>query len=451
MHLKNKNIAIVGGGLVGSLLSIYLKRHGANITVFDKRSDIRNEKSSIGRSINLALSDRGINALKSVGALDEVMKIGMPMFQRIMHSDSGELTFQPYGKKSQAIFSVSRHTLNSRLMDIAEKASVKFYFNKECLDIDSKNTTLFFKDTELKFDYIFGADGAGSIVRNKISQQSKNINPSVEFISSDYKELCIPADINGSHKIDNKSLHIWPRKSYMVIALPNLDGTFTCTLFAPKIGHNSFENLRDKKTVNKFFKDNFRDLFDLIPNLSDQYFDNPTSPLGFVRCKSWIENNTILIGDACHATVPFYGQGMNCGFEDCYLLDKWINSNPEMNHQKLSFFLNERIMDTSAMQELSMNNYKEMRDKTADETFLLQKKIEEWFSEKHPKKWMPLYSMVTFSLKRYSKALELGNIQDKIMQSVMKDNDICGDFNFDELHNKEIEKKILAKIQNINL
>ena len=158
-----------------------------------------------------------------------------------------------------------------------------------------------------------------------------------------------------------------------------------------------------------------------------------------------------MIGDACHATVPFYGQGMNCGFEDCYLLDKWINSNPEMNHQKLSFFLNERIMDTSAMQELSMNNYKEMRDKTADETFLLQKKIEEWFSEKHPKKWMPLYSMVTFSLKRYSKALELGNIQDKIMQSVMKDNDICGDFNFDELHNKEIEKKILAKIQNINL
>ena len=279
-----------------------------------------------------------------------------------------------------------------------------------------------------------------------MSQSSKSINSKVKFISSSYKELTIPANSDGTHKIDDKALHIWPRKSFMVIALPNLDGTFTCTLFAPNKGSNSFESINTTQDLDSFFYKSFKDLKSLIPNLSEQYFSNPTSPLGFVRCSSWKDHNTILIGDACHATVPFYGQGMNSGFEDCFLLNKWLDDNQDLGHPDIDLFLQQRIVDTTAMQDLSMDNFIEMRDKTANPNFLLQKRIEEWFSNKYPQKWIPLYSMVTFSDIRYSEALKRGKIQNKIMFDIMRTNNLNNVFSIEELENKNIEQKILDYI-----
>ena len=421
MLIKDKNIAIIGAGLVGSLLSIYFAKMGAKVSVFERRNDMRKETDSAGRSINLALSNRGIKALREVGIEKDVMSTTMPMYKRIMHSLEGELTEQYYGKKDQAIYSVGRRDLKCTLMDLAERKGVKIYFSQQCSDLDFNNNILKFKELgSLNFDFIFGADGAGSIVRKKMKQEF-SINTEERFIDCGYKELTIPANINGQHIISNKALHIWPRGSFMIIALPNLDGTFTCTLFFPMKGDNSFESLKNEIDLIDFFKTNFADLVPLIPDLSEQYFRNPLASLGLIRCDSWTVNNIALIGDSCHATVPFYGQGMNAGFEDCFLLYKAMQDFNTFEDFKLKLpsFLKKRKIDTDAMQELSLYNFIVMRDKTADDKFLLQKKIEALFSKKHPDKWLPLYSMVTFSDVPYSHALKIGQKQNLIMEKVM--------------------------------
>ena len=450
MYLKDKNIAIVGGGLVGSLLSIYLRKQGAKVNVFDKRIDPRLNKGAAGRSINLALSNRGINALEAVGLSQDVLDISMPMYRRIMHDENGCLTEQRYSNENKAIFSVSRRILNDRLIDFAEQSSVTFNFENECVAIDNKIMQLNFKDgNSLKFDFIFGADGAGSIVRKKIFNIDSRINVKEKFIDSGYKELTIPSASNGlkySHQLSKDALHIWPRKSFMIIALPNLDGTFTCTLFAPLKGKNSFSELVSKSDVASFFSRYFQDLKDLIPNLENEYFNNPVSNLGYIRCSTWRKYNTILIGDASHATVPFYGQGMNSGFEDCYLLNEWLNKYHDLSNPHIDGFLDQRRLDTMAMQDLSMHNFKEMQEKTANPEFLLQKEIEQWFSTKHPDKWIPLYSMVTFSHMPYSHAIKKGAFQDQIMSKIIKLNKLESPFNLDEVVNKNIEQKIIDEL-----
>tara|TARA_B100000579_G_scaffold438045_1_gene471346 strand:+ start:10268 stop:11611 length:1344 start_codon:yes stop_codon:yes gene_type:complete len=444
MYLKNKKISIIGGGLVGSLLSIYMSQYGAEISVFDKRSDIRLNKSDAGRSINLALSNRGIKALKEVGIAQEIMSISMPMYKRIMHGRNGDLTEQPYGKKDEAIYSVSRKKLNAKLMDLAEEKAVNFLFQKECVNVNVRNTTLEFVDNSfLESDLIVGSDGAGSVIRKALSNTFQDFEVVEEFIEHGYKELSIPANDDGLHKLSKDALHIWPRDSFMLIALPNLDGTFTCTLFFPIKGQLSFASLVNKLDVDAFFSKEFNDVQKMIPNLSDQYFKNPVSPLGLVRCNTWQKNNTFLIGDACHATVPFYGQGMNAGFEDCYLLHNYIVKNNGLNMENIHNFFNQRIIDTSAMQDLSISNFLEMRKKTTSKSFLLQKQIESWFSEKYPDKWNPLYSMVTFSDIPYSVALKRGKTQNDIMQKVMKKNKLVEHFSHQELNDKDIEKQIL--------
>jgi len=226
-----------------------------------------------------------------------------------------------------------------------------------------------------------------------------------------------------------------------------LDGTFTCTLFAPLKGENSFLSFQKKEHIDSFFETNFNDVHKLVPDISDQYFHNPLSSLGFVRCETWHKNNFFLIGDACHATVPFYGQGMNAGFEDCYLLNQCINLHHGLDKNKFNKFSQQRVIDTLAMQDLSMNNFIEMSNKTGDVTFLLQKKIEKWFSDKHPQKWTPLYSMVTFSHIGYNKALQKGKIQDQIMQQIMKKNQLFDRFSIQELEEKNIESQILSNIK----
>ena len=441
MSLAKKNIAIVGAGLVGSLLSIYLSKRGYSVSIFEGRSDMRKDHIQAGRSINLALSDRGRGALKQVGLEEKILSISVPVYKRLMHSEKNELTEQFYGKKDQAIFSVPRRELNCMLMDLAEDEGVKIYFSKKCNDIDFDKTNLKFDDNEsLHFDFVFGADGAGSVIRKKMNK-FPGIDVFSEFIDCGYKELTIPIGNHGKWQIASNALHIWPRGSYMVMALPNLDGTFTCTLFFPMKGENSFEILKNEKDVNLFFEKNCSDLVPLIPNISEQYFNNPVSPLGIIRCSTWKKNNFILIGDSCHATVPFYGQGMNCGFEDCKLIadvfDKTFNTNNFTN--SIEIFLTKRKINTDAMQDLSMHNFIVMRDKTGDERFLLQKKIEALFAMKHPSKWSPLYSMVTFSHIDYNEALEIGMKQEKIMQKIMQIDNIESIWN-----GQEVEQKILS-------
>lgn len=438
MSIKHKNIAIVGSGLVGSLLAIYLAKKEAKVSIYERREDIRKNLLSSGRSINLALSDRGRKALRELGIEDKIMSIAMPMYKRVIHSLKGELTEQNYGQEKQAIFSVSRKELNCLMMDLAEKNGVKIHFSTKCIGVDFDSTSLKFNNSELtQFDFIFGADGASSVVRKQM-QELKGIESHNQFIDCGYKELTIPANFDGTYKIDNEALHIWPRGSFMVIALPNLDGTFTCTLFFPMQGKNSFENLKTKEDVHLFFLKEFSDLISLIPDLSIQYFESPLSSLGIIRCNPWHFNNVSLIGDACHATVPFYGQGMNSGFEDCFLLNQIIEKSKSFNdfRNHLINFFTERKKDTDAMQDLSLHNFIVMRDKTSDSHFLLQKKIEAFFSNKHPNKWIPLYSMVTFSDIGYNEAFNIGKKQEKIMKEVMQMENIYSIWDSQEVENK---------------
>tara|TARA_B100000683_G_scaffold196973_1_gene190112 strand:+ start:4059 stop:5393 length:1335 start_codon:yes stop_codon:yes gene_type:complete len=421
-----KEITIVGAGLVGSLCSLYMTKRGYIVNVFERRKDLRSEIITAGKSINLALSTRGWTALKKAGVESEVKKIAIPVYKRVMHDVKGKLTDQPYGNEGQCIYSVSRVLMNLLMIDLAEKNGANLNFNEKCIDVDfTKNEVIFEnaltkKRKGIKSDFIIGADGAFSNVRKKMVDKY-NHHYEYNEIDHDYKELLIPADKNGGYLIEKNALHIWPRGEFMLMALANLDGSFTCTLFAPKKGKNSFEGLNNKKEVENYFKRLFPDFFEIVPNLYEQWQANPTSNLGIIRTYPWhAGKSTLLIGDSAHATVPFYGQGMNCGFEDCRILDELLEINNEDINKCFKIFSEIRKPNGDGLQDLSMHNFIVMRDKTADPMFLLQKKIEKRFSNLYPKKWTPLYSMVSFSNISYEKAWDIGMKQEKIMKEIMK-------------------------------
>ena len=441
--MKPNNLTIVGAGLVGSLLAIYLRKKGHNVAVYERRPDMRKNTISAGRSINLALSDRGWRGLKDVGIDEQVRQIGIPMKGRTIHNLNSSIAFQPYGKEHQANYSVSRGGLNCLLMDIAEKEGVKFFFNERCSKVDFKNAVCIFentetnKTTEVKSDRIFGTDGAFSAVRLSMQTHTDRFTYSQSYLDHGYKELTITATGKGDFAMDWSSLHIWPRGQFMLIALPNLDKTFTCTLFFPFEGEKSFASLDTKEKMMKFFKEMFADAVSLMPTLAEDYFTNPTSSLATVRCFPWrYEDKVLLLGDAAHAIVPFFGQGMNCGFEDCAVLNSLITKHGDNWDAIFSDFQNVRKPDADAIAELAIENYYEMRDKVADPKFLLQKKIEAKFSEKHPDKWTPLYSMVTYRTDmRYSEALRKGKTQEAIMQRVMAQPNIENIWDSEEVEN----------------
>jgi kynurenine 3-monooxygenase len=447
----SKQINIIGAGLVGSLVSIYLAKRGYKVDIYERRPDMRKANISAGKSINLALSDRGWRGLEGVGIADEIKKIAIPMYGRFIHNRDGSNTFFPYGKKDQAIYSVSRAEINMRLMDLAEQqANVKIHFNERCTQVDRATLTSHFENdttkhaTKATSDILFGADGAFAASRLNMQLSSDRFEYKQHYIEAGYKELIIPPGKNGEFLLEKNALHIWPRGSFMMIALPNPDGNFTCTLFLPFEGEKSFANLKTKEAVKKFFDEEFPSAVPLMPTLLDDFMNNPVSSLVTVKCFPWTFDNKIaLIGDAAHAIVPFYGQGMNCGFEDCVVLDELISKHNENWEAILQEYQALRKPDGDAIADLAIANFVEMRDKTADPIFLLQKKIEARFNEKHPDKWIPLYSMVTYSPHiRYSTALKEGQKQQVIMDMIMAKKDIASKWD-----SEEVEKEILGMLK----
>ncbi|HET6243302.1 MAG: FAD-dependent monooxygenase [Bacteroidetes bacterium] len=421
-----EKVTIIGAGLVGSLFSIYLARKGYHVDLFERRTDMRKEKISAGKSINLALSDRGWKALELIGVAEEVKKVAIPMHGRMVHDVKGELSFYPYGKDSQSIYSVSRGGLNSTLMNLAEShPNLSLYFNEKCIDVNLDSSEIIFENQASKNkvsvygNKIIGADGAFSTARLAL-QMTDRFNYSQEYLEHGYKELTIPANTDGTWKIEKNALHIWPRGEYMLIALPNLDGSFTCTLFFPFEGENSFGTLKTAKDVSAFFEKVFPDAVSLMPTYVEDFENNPTSSLVMIKCNPWnYKDKLLLIGDASHGIVPFFGQGMNSGFEDCTVLAELFEKHGEDWEKVFNSFSAIRKPDTDAICQLALNNYIEMRDLVADPMFVLRKKIESRFHQKYPDKWVPLYSMVTFSDMPYSAALKEGSFQDNIMKKIL--------------------------------
>lgn len=424
--LKN-NIAIVGAGLTGSLLAIYLAKRGFRVHIYERRPDMRKTAIVAGRSINLAISARGINALEKLGLADKMLTKAVPMRGRMIHSESGDLNFQPYGKNEhEYINSISRRDLNCMLMDEAEKyPEVHIQFNARCTGMDFEKKELYlFDETEKKEffvmpDTVIGTDGSASSLRMEFLKTGF-FNFSQEYENYGYKELSIPADMDGSFKLEKNALHIWPRGSYMMIALPNHEGDFTCTLFMSyKEGKENFEALKSKEKVQDFFQRVMPDAIPLMPNYADDFFKNPTGNLLTVKCFPWhIGGKALLMGDASHAIVPFFGQGMNCAFEDCFYFDSLVEKHHADWEKVFEEFGKLRKENTDAIADLAQENFVEMRDLVAHPDFLLKKKAEVLLENKYPDIFISKYAMVSFHHIPYAIAKKRGQIQDKILMEL---------------------------------
>lgn len=422
-------VTIVGAGLVGALFAALLGKKGYQVHVYERRPDLRKAILSAGKSINMACSARGWKALDLVGVGDQVRKAAIAMKGRMIHGTDESLSFQPYGKADEAIYSISRAGLNQILIDHADQfENVCFHFDHKCIDMDLDTPAASFElpnkeMVHVKSDLIFGTDGAFSAVRS-VMQKLKHFNFSQEYISHDYKELSI-ADKDGAFQMEKHALHIWPRGSHMLIALPNPDGSFTCTLFLPYEGDNSFEKLNTAQAIQSFFESKFPDALKLIPNLIKLFQDNPTAPLVIVKCFPWSHKGQVaILGDASHAIVPFYGQGMNAGFEDVTILDTLMDKYGSDWSSILQEFETNRKPDADAISDLALKNFIEMRDLVGQAWFLKRKQIERALYEAFPGQFVPQYSMVSFTHTPYGEAVRIGNQQDLILDRLANVEDI---------------------------
>jgi kynurenine 3-monooxygenase len=419
-----QKITIIGGGLAGSLAAIYMAKRGFEINLFERRPDMRKTNTYQGKSINLALSTRGLHALEKIGLDKEILADAIPMYGRMMHSKTGELSYHPYGKAGQAINSVSRGRLNQKLIELADAfPNITIYFNSKCIDVDVNKTTAVFELEDgshktITSDRILGTDGAFAATRSKL-QTSERFNYSQSYLHVGYKELEIPEGDNGKFMMEKNALHIWPRGSFMMIALPNPAGDFTCTLFMP---FELFESIKTKDDVAKFFNEEFADAVPMMPTLLDDYMKNPTSNLVTVRCYPWVkEDKLALAGDAAHAVVPFYGQGMNCSFEDIVVLDNMIEKYGNDWNTIFDEYQKERKPNADAIADLAIQNYYEMADKVGDKHFLHKKHIEHDLTELYPDKFKSQYELTTFSLSGYKYALDMGKKNDALLEKIIAD------------------------------
>lgn len=421
------SFTIAGGGPVGSLLAILLGRHGYEVNLYEGRPDSRKTSIYQGKSINIALSDRGWRSLERIGNVDAVKQDAIPMFSRAIHGQDGTLTNQPYGKENQAIWSVSRGGINEQLLTLADaEPNVSTHFEHRLVDLDFETASATFQrsggeNIDVPADFLFGADGAHSKVR-RLAHNLPRFSYSQTYMPQCYIELAIPANADGSHKIEKNALHIWPRKDFMLIALPNPDGSFTCTLFLNFEGDTSFEALRERGDVQDFFDENFPDAMNYLENPVDEFLAKDPVSLFLVHVYPWSFNRKVgLIGDAAHAIVPFYGQGMNCGFEDCAELNELVTACDHDWDKIFPAYEKQRKPNGDAIAELSKRNFVEMSDLSGDEKFQLRKKIEAKFHAEYSDLWTPLYSMVTFSPDvPYATALRIGDEQKEIMDQIMQ-------------------------------
>ncbi|HYV38962.1 MAG TPA: NAD(P)/FAD-dependent oxidoreductase [Gemmataceae bacterium] len=418
------HFTIVGSGLAGTLLACYLGKAGYRVDLHEKRSDPRLQNAERGRSINLALSVRGIQALREVGLADEILQQAIPMRGRMIHSRGGALIFQPYGKDdSESINSVSRAGLNLALIQAAARYdSIRMFFNHRCTGIDLATATLDIHDdvanqtSKLPCEIVIGADGAYSAVRAAM-QRHERFNYQQSYLSHGYKELSIPPGPGGTFLMERHALHIWPRHSFMMIALPNLDGSFTCTLFWPYEGENSFAALRNDDDIRRFFAEQFADAAPLMPDLVEQYRANPIGPLLTVRCLPWhLGGKVALLGDACHALVPFLGQGMNAAFEDCTVLDRCIRAHAPKWEAAFAHYETERKENTDALADMAIDNFLEMRDRVSSRLFLWKKWFHLLLHKLLPRWYLPLYTLVTFTTTPYAVARRRAQQQERIVR-----------------------------------
>ena len=460
MNKKDK-ILVIGAGLCGSLLALRLAQRGFKIEVYESRSDLRTSDISAGRSINLALSDRGLKALRLCGMEEKAREICIPMYGRLIHDKDGNIFSSNYsGRENEYINSISRGDLNAILLDEVEKhENVNIHFNKKCENIDIENNIANFEDYKtkqnfsIKADVIFGGDGAGSSLRKSyLSERKFLFSYSQDYLNHGYKELEIPADKSGNHQISKGHLHIWPRGDFMLIALPNLDGSFTVTLFLSyDEGEFNFENLTSEKKITEFFEKEFPDALALIPNIKDEFINNPTGPLGTIKCSPWsYENKTLLIGDSSHAIVPFYGQGMNASFEDVYVLDEILNKDLRDWESVFKAYQTKRKKDTDAIADLAIDNFHEMKKHVSNPLFKEKRVIEMDLEKTFPTEYSSKYSLVTFNENiGYNEAMKRGRAQDKALLNLIADDEIYTQLNMTKAELKSILDKVVKETNSI--
>jgi kynurenine 3-monooxygenase len=418
---------IVGAGLAGALMACYLGKAGQRVDVYEKRASPQDHDPKRGRSINLAISVRGIHALREVGFADEVLRQAIPMRGRMMHDATGMLTFQPYGKDdSESINSVSRAGLNNILLNAAERYnSVRIFFRHKCTRADVHAPTVSFlreqskEPIDVPAQTVIGADGVHSGVRAQM-QRLERFDYRQDYLSHGYKELTIPPGPGGTFLMEKHALHIWPRRSFMMIALPNLDGSFTCTLFWPFEGPNSFAALKTDADIRRFFRAQFPDALELMPGLVEEFFKNPTGPMVTIRCRPWhVGKQVVLLGDACHAVVPFLGQGMNAAFEDCTVLNECLQQWQPDWEAAFRAYESRRKEHTDTLAELCVDNFLEMRDLVASRRFLLKKRCDMLLHKLFPRWYLPLYTMVQFTRIPYAIAKRRAKTQEWIVRAGM--------------------------------
>src|SRR5437588_2543544 len=423
---------LIGSGLAGGLLAAYLGRRGSEVDLYERRSDPRAGNFVGGRSINLALSTRGIHALQQLGIADEVLRHAIPMRGRMIHERSGALHFAPYDRDpNKYINSIGRAALNTVVIEAAQRyPNVRVHFNHRCTDVDLDTATAQLVDssveagvspaipkvTEASADAVIGVDGAFSAVRHSMQRKLSGFEYDESYLAHGYKELTIPPAPDGSWRMEKEALHIWPRKSFMMIALPNPDGSFTCTLFWQFEGPRSFASTKTDDDVRRFFDQEFPDAVPLMPALLEDFRQNPTGSLVTIRCAPWFHKDKVaLVGDAAHAVVPFYGQGMNAAFEDCVVLDECLAKFPDNRERAFAKYFSRRKENADALADLAVENFIEMRDKTASRAFRAKKKLDHLLEALLPGVYLPLYAMVTFTRMPYAEAARRARLQDRIV------------------------------------